>query len=181
MVLANSYAITTISAETAILLDKEWTLLQIEANPNDFALFQTFFCANCNTFVAGGMILPDLKQAHPHHALAWLPAIDEPVPPNQALPVIQTWLATANLDRVRKADLAKIAPGCSSFGWGLRLDIDEREIWYDYFSSYLEQLADSWLAALNGIDTIYCKAEQVWLSTKPNLHFAWLPELVPVS
>lgn len=158
-----------------ILLSKSLTLLKIQANQNDLLIFQSFFCAECQEFILANGLFPPPAQHNPAHALAWLPAVDEPRP-GQPWQVIQEWLPAAPINEERRSQLTGIAPTSNSMCWALILDPEEREEWFDFLADYLDQLADSWLMALNGFDTGYFRADEIWIRPRPARHFGWLSE-----
>lgn len=155
------------------LVDREEALLRIKANPNDPILFETFFCADCVCFVVQGGITSEREVYHSKHRLAWLPAVEEPAP-GQSFKPIGEWLNLAPLSPKRQEWLAEIAKKTTPLSWAWVLTSEEQTDWFDYLENYLAELADSWLAALNGSESRWLKSEQVWQTDcPPGTAFGW--------
>ncbi len=158
-----------------IELSKSLTLIKIQANQNDPILFQSFFCVSCQDFVLANGLFPAPERHTAGHALAWLPAVDEPGP-GRPIQAIVSWLRGAPVSEERRSYLKEVAPSSNSSCWALILEPEEREEWFDFFSNYLESLADCWLDALNGKDSEYFQAEEVWFRPRPAVQFGWIAE-----
>ena len=167
----------TVAKLPEIRLSKSLALLKIQANQNDPVIFQSLFCATCQDFILANGLFPPPERHVPGHALAWVPALDEPVL-GRPRPVMQEWLNTAGLSDERRRELAGFAYSSNSLCFALFLGGDEREAWFEYFSTYLDGLAEAWLQALNGEDTRRFRVEEIWVGPRPKLHFSWLPEVL---
>jgi hypothetical protein len=155
------------------MIDKELTLLKIKANPNDPILFQMFFCADCGAFVESGQILPPLERQHPGHRLAWLPTVDEPVP-GKSIRHINHWLEVTQLSSERRQWLKQVAQTTNTISWAWVVSGVEYEDWLNYLDGYLDELVESWLAALNGFDSPLISAELIWQTIRPARHiYKW--------
>lgn len=160
-----------------INLDRNFTLLKIKANPNDPVLFQTFFCATCASFVSIGRLFPATSQSHSDHNLAWLPSIDESAP-GSPLNHIANWLANTPLNSERLAWLSQVAATTSTLNWVWVVNEVEYKSWIKYLTSFLDTLADNWLAALNGVDSPLVTSAAVWPVSNPRqFAFKWLEEV----
>lgn len=162
--------------KSKIFLSKDLAILKIQANQNDPLIFQSLFCPTCQDFVlANGFFLgPD--QHTPGHPLAWLPSQDEPAQ-GRTVALIENWLRTAPISESRRQELSLLAPQINSLSWGLALVGQETFDWLAYLENYLNELADSWLAALNGLDTAHFRAEEIWFRPATAYNFAWSPEI----
>lgn len=156
-----------------ILLSKDLVLLKIQANQNDPLIFQTLFCPICQEFIMANGLFPAPAQHPPAHPLAWVPAIDEPVP-GRPIQAISYWLQLAPLKPERRRYLAEVAPTSNSLCWGLIIEPHERENWFEFLADYLDELAETWRAALNGSDTKYFRSNEIWLRPGEALRFYWL-------
>lgn len=165
----------SIMATGELELSKSLTIIKIQANPNDPMLFQSFFCVGCQDFILVNGLFPAPERHAAAHALAWVPAVDEPGP-GRPIQAIEPWLRSAPLSKERRRYLKEVAPSSNSICWALILEPEEREEWFDYFSDYLENLADCWLDALNGKDSEYFRVEEIWLRPRPAVQFAWIAE-----
>lgn|GEM_PF-2093461 len=159
-----------------ITIDKELTLLKIKANPNDPILFQMFFCVNCGTFVEGGQILPPLESQHPGHRLAWLPSVDEPIP-GRSIKHINHWLESTPLSSERRQWLQEVAQTTNTISWAWVVSGAEYEDWTNYLDGYLDELAESWLTALNGLDSPLIPVGSIWQTIRPAHYFFKWTEL----
>jgi hypothetical protein len=156
-----------------IALSKDLALLKIQANQNDPLIFQTLFCPICQAYILANGLFPAPAQHAPAHPLAWVPAVDEPVP-GRPIQAISYWLQLAPLTTERRRYLAEVAPTSNSLCWGLIIEPPERENWFEFLANYLDELAEAWLAALNGSDTKYFRSSEIWLRPGRTLRFYWL-------
>lgn len=156
-----------------ILLDRDAVLLKIKANQGDPLLFQTFFCVDCAAFVELGALFPLNQRFHAAHCLAWLPSVDE-YAPGQRIDHISHWLEHTLLAPERKRWLQQMAKQVTTLNWVWVCTLDEHSLWLDYLEDYLEKVADSWLAALNGADSPYIAARSTWHSYPfGSVRFGW--------
>lgn len=156
-----------------ILLDRDTVILKIKANQGDPALFQTFFCADCASFVELGALFPLNQRLHAGHRVAWLPSVDE-YAPGQRIDHVQHWIEHTVLTPERKERLYQMADQVTTLNWVWVCSVDEHKLWLDYLEDYLERLADSWLAALNGADGAYISARSIWYSYPfGSVRFRW--------
>lgn len=164
-----------ISAE--IRLSKDLALLKIQANLNDPLVFQILFCPVCQDYILAAGLFPNPAQHPLDHPLAWVPAVDEPVS-GRPIQAISYWLQLAPLGSERRRYLAEAALASNSSCWALILEPEEREGWFEFFENYLNDLADAWMAALNGSDTPYFSANEIWFRPRPTSRFIWMNEEV---
>ncbi len=168
----------TLEQETAtqeIFISKNIALLEIQANQNDPVIFQTFFCATCQKFLPANGLFPGPEKHTQGHHLAWVPSVDEPAPGRPAKP-ITSWLSSRDLGLERHNLLVESSNTSTSLYWGFFLESDECSDWIDYLWNYLDDLAECWLNALNGLDTAYFKASEIWVGASPQSTFFWKPE-----
>jgi len=163
------------ASTSKVFLSKDLTILKIQANQNDPLIFQSFFCATCQEFILANGLFAAPERHFPGHPLAWVPAQDEPAQ-GRSVQLIEDWLQTAPISQSRREDLALIAPQTNSLSWGLVLMGHEGSNWLTYLENYLNELADCWLASLNGFDTAYFRAEEIWFRPSLKYNFAWFPE-----
>lgn len=153
-------------------ISKSQVLLEIQANQNDPVIFQTFFCAGCQQFIPANGLFPGPEQHTPGHSLAWVPSLDEPGPGRPAKP-ITSWLSNQEFSVERRQNLNHTACTSTSLYWGFFLEPEECENWLNYLWSYLDDLAECWLKALNGFDTAYFLASEIWVRPRPAYNFYW--------
>lgn len=135
-------------------IDRRQLNLHIRANPADPQIFELSYCATCNRFVPGSGLFPpvEAQPEHSGHALAWLPAVDSPLPPYPSEGHIQHWLAVygPQLNPAQRRELQNYATVTGSLNWVWLLKGDEQADWLAYLNQYLENLMEAWLAALDG-------------------------------
>ncbi len=153
-------------------ISKSLVLLEIQANQNDPVIFQTFFCANCQQFIPANGLFPGPEQHSPGHPLARVPSLDEPGSGNPSKP-ITSWLLNQELSGERRQNLTETAWTSTSLYWGFFLEPQECENWLNYLWNYLDDLAECWLKALNGFDTAYFLASEIWVRPRPSYNFYW--------
>jgi hypothetical protein len=160
-----------IQEKTVFLLDREETLLNIKVNPNDPALYQMYWCADCERFVTLGALHPHEAVRHAGHRLAWLPGVDE-VAPGFRLQHMAGWLERTPLTPERRSWLQTVAVQTDTLNWAWVLNETEQTDWFEYLDGFLDRLADDWLDALNRRN-----AWRVWQDeTPPDMTFSWVTE-----
>lgn len=146
-----------------IELDKSEILLKIGGNSKSPQNSEFFYCPACREFVSAGDSFPSLENQtkesqtkesqteHSDHALAWLPALDSPLPPYPVEGLVQRWLLLygPQLRRARQVELSRLAQTTTSSNWFRLLNGEEQEDWQAFLQGYLERLANAWLGALN--------------------------------
>lgn len=173
MVLSQLAKLNESESGSATLIDREELLLRIKANANDPILFETFFCADCAEFVLkGGLTLGQSVHAT-QHRLAWLPTLEE-IRPGESFNHIEYWLSQADLTLERRAWLAQVASTTNTLSWAWVLNSDEQVGWFTYLDEFLAQLAEAWLAALNGNNSSHLTSDQVWQGWRPTQTFGWV-------
>ncbi len=137
-----------------IRINKATLVMQIRANPADPQLFELYFCPVCGEFVAAGGLFPALSSltGHQGHPLAEIPGQDSPLTQEARTGLILDWLAhyRLNLTSGRYLELLAHSSHTNSGNWVWLLRGAEQVGWLDYLAAYLDRLAESWLAALNG-------------------------------
>jgi hypothetical protein len=137
-----------------IRINKPALLIQIRANPADPQLFELYFCPVCREFVAAGGLFPALwsQARHQGHPLAEIPGQDSPITVEARTGLILAWLEhyRLNLTAGRYLELLGHSSHTNSGNWVWLLRGAEQVGWLDYLDAYLDRLAESWLAALNG-------------------------------
>lgn len=155
-----------------ILLDRELTLLKIKANPTDPILFQTYYCAECADFISIGGLFPTASIQHQEHRWAWLPSADE-YAPGQTANLIAKWLAKTDLTPARRRWLSEV-PTRNAMNWAWVCNENEYLDWAEFLDTYLDELVESWLDALNGKDSPLLAAHTIWQSGRPeHIRFRW--------
>lgn len=158
--------------KTIFLLDREETLLNIKVNPNDPALYEMYWCADCERFVALGALHPHEAVLHAGHRFAWLPGVDE-VAPGIRLEHMAVWLEGKSFTPARREWLTQVISQTDTLNWAWVLDEAEQTDWFEYLEGFLDRLADEWLDALNGKSS-----RRVWqVETPPEgTSFFWADE-----
>jgi hypothetical protein len=150
-----------------IRINKQDLLLQIRANPADPQLFELYYCPVCRDFVAVGGLFPALSGLTRHRdcPLAVLPGQDSPLTKEARTGLIQSWLESyrLKLSVTRYQELICHGSHTNSGNWVWLLRGDELADWLAYLTLYLDQLAESWLAALNGqASALFPKPGAIW-------------------
>jgi hypothetical protein len=159
--------------QSVTYINRELTQLKIKANPNDRTLFQFLYCVECADFITVGALLPNADREHAKHTLAWLPSLDEPSPGVQ-IDHIGNWLEQTPLEDERRHWLAAVAKTTNSLNFAWVVTGAEYESWDIYLESYLEEITEGWLSALNGHASRYLSTEMVWGTTQPLIYsFEW--------
>ncbi len=150
-----------------IRINKQDLLLQIRANPADPQLFELYYCPVCWEFVAAGGLFPAPSglTKHGDHSLAALPGQDSPLTSEARTGLILSWLETyrSNLSVERYQELILQGTHTNSGNWVWLLRGAEQVDWLAYLAVYLDRLAESWLAALNGqVSALFPTPSAVW-------------------
>ncbi len=134
-------------------IDRNQLILNLRSNPADPEIFEFFFCADCRHFVTTNGLFPPLARQPKHagHRLAWLPNPDSHLPPHPPQGHILHWLENyrPNLSEERYRQLLAYATTTTSENWVWVVTDKEQADWLAYLNDYIEQLTDSWLAALD--------------------------------
>jgi hypothetical protein len=156
--------------QTKLQLNKAEVIRQIRVNPADPELYELYYCSSCNLFVAANGLFAALSNQPEHqgHWLAWLPGQDSFLSGSNGHILDWLQLYRPYLTPTRYAQLQQYAAITSSANWVWILQGAEQQNWLRYLDTYLSELADSWLLALNGeTSKFFGEPATIWIEHRP--------------